>query len=73
MEKTKTRLEEYNGKFLPHCISDMFKDLDGKDIAEFLSSQGYKIIHHYNTGKNSVAITGNFYCVSSNGYVYRIK
>ena len=67
-------LERYADKFLPHSISDnIAKDLDGKGVANWLESIGEKVLRHYDTGGNGLAITASGYKVSTNGYVATVK
>ena len=63
-------LDEYLNNFLPHKISDKFSDLDGKDIATWLTNQKYKVISNEDTGRCGVARTQEGYSVCTNGYVY---
>ena len=65
------KLENYINKYLPHKISDHFRTLDGKDVAEWLKKEGYEIKEYKDKKRNGVAITKTGINVSTNGYVFK--
>ncbi len=69
--KVKVDLNNYINNFLPHNISDNFRTLDGKDVAQWLERQGYTVIGFYNTGRNGLATTEQGFKVSTSGWVTR--
>ena len=67
----KINLETMVGKFLQLEGGKGFRSLDGKDVAEWLASQGYVVKEYHDTGRNGLATTTCGFKVSTNGYVYR--
>ena len=59
------------GGFLPQDAAPVFSTLDGKDVAAWLESLGFKIKVHFDTGRNGLAVTEECIAVSTNGYVYK--
>lgn len=43
-------------------------DLDGKGMAEYLKSLGFKILKYYDTGNNGLVLTDDGIKVSTNGF-----
>lgn len=46
----------------------IFYDLEGKGMAEYLTTIGFKVIKYYDTGRNGVVLTQEGIKVSTNGY-----
>jgi superfamily II DNA helicase RecQ len=61
-------LEDYVNKYIP-CSIFCSKTLDGRDTAEWLETNGYKVIRYYDTGRNGLVELSNGLRVSTNGYV----
>ena len=57
------------GTFIPSTNETCFRTLDGSDVAEWLTKQGYEVVDNYDTGRNGIAITKCGLAVSTNGYV----
>ena len=67
----KINLETMVGRFLPPEGDTCFRSLDGKDVAAWVTSQGYIVEKYHDTGRNGLAITTRGFKVSTNGYVSR--
>ena len=65
-------LAEFVGRHIPQTGATCFLSLDGSDVAAWLTSNGYTVTDHHDTGRNGVAITACGYRVSTNGYVSRV-
>ena len=58
-----------NDQYLPSDIRATFHDLDGADIAAWLTLQGYDVLYHKDSKLNAIAVTACGFTVSSNGYM----
>lgn len=45
-------------------------DLDGTHIAELLTSKGFTVLRHYDTGRCGIAITKEGLVMTTNGYFH---
>lgn len=55
--------------YLPSDGATYFRSLDGSDVKDWLKSQGYNVLLHYDTGRNGLAMTTCGLVVSTNGHV----
>ena len=67
---THVLIEDIRNSFRANGYLPMrFRTLDGSDVAEWLSRNGYDVIHNEDTGRNGLARTDCGAHVSTNGYV----
>ena len=57
------------GFFLPSRGETCFKTVDGSDVAEWLTANGYVVKGYHDTRRNGLASTECGVNVSTNGYV----
>ena len=68
----KINLADMVGGFIPAYNETCFRTMDGEDVAEWLTAQGYEVVSCRDTGRNGLAVTKDGYQVSTNGYVSRV-